>query len=425
MARFSFSWTRLAAVLLAASLAFHVWRAASASITADEAFTANSFVAPSWLEILTADYDANHHVLHSFLCKLSISAFGWSEFSLRLPALFGTALFFWSLWRLLRELAGDTPLLPALCLWIVWWPEMSEYLSLARGYSLALGFFTAALVAGRQERWRSTSLLLGLSAAANLVFVVPAMAFGAALLLRRKLWSRFDELAAPGAVAACVILAIPLSRAAASNFYLGQRTIASSLRGLLHVPGPEFLTLALILLFPLLVLAGAWRERSELAIALGLSLVGLAVLHFGLGRPWPHGRTGLYVLLLALLLVAALARDARWSAIPIGLCALWFIANVSPLRYREWPFDSDNRQVVRFLQDNYPKARAAAHHPLRHMLAFYQRAWKLGTMPPAVEFQPGVTADVYLLRTDEPLPRPTGVRVVRRFPQSGLEIAVP
>jgi len=424
MERFSFNWTRLAAALLAGTLAFHVWRAANTSITADEAFTANSFVAPPWLTILTT-YDANHHVLHSLLCKISVGVFGWSEFALRLPALLGTALFFWCLLRLVRNMVGDSPLLPAVCMFIVWWPEMSEYLSIARGYSLALGLFTAAIALVQTERWRLVSLLLGLSIAANLVFAIPAVALGLALLIRHQLWPRFDELAAPGAVAACILLAIPLSRVGPLSFYVGEQTIAGSLHTLLRMPGPKILAQSVLLLAPLLAVAGAWRERGVLALSTGFSLAGLAVLHFVLKRPLPYGRTGLYLILLTLLLVAALTRGARWPALFFGACALWCIVNIDPWRYLEWTFDADNRQVMTVLHERYPRARVAGHFPLAHMLSFYKRAWNLDEMPGPVECQPGVEADVYVLRTDETLPRPPGLRVIRRFQRSGLELAIP
>ena len=66
MERTSSHWIKLAAAILTAAFALYVWRAATLAITTDEAFTANSFVAPPWLQILTI-YDANHHALHSYL----------------------------------------------------------------------------------------------------------------------------------------------------------------------------------------------------------------------------------------------------------------------------------------------------------------------------------------------------------------------
>jgi hypothetical protein len=46
----------------------NIYRAATQSITIDEAYTYLSFVKPTLWEIMTR-YDANHHVLHSLLCK--------------------------------------------------------------------------------------------------------------------------------------------------------------------------------------------------------------------------------------------------------------------------------------------------------------------------------------------------------------------
>src|SRR2546421_4785714 len=61
------------------------WRAAHQSITHDEAFSFLRFIDGPWSS-LWSRYDAANHVLYSFLAKLSVTLFGLSEFSLRLPS---------------------------------------------------------------------------------------------------------------------------------------------------------------------------------------------------------------------------------------------------------------------------------------------------------------------------------------------------
>jgi hypothetical protein len=61
-------------VLLIALTGFNGYRAYSQSITIDEAYTYLSFVRPPLHQILTT-YDANHHILHSLLCKVTVGCF--------------------------------------------------------------------------------------------------------------------------------------------------------------------------------------------------------------------------------------------------------------------------------------------------------------------------------------------------------------
>ena len=69
----------------------NVYRAATQSVTIDEAFTYNAFLAGPVDDLFTK-YDANHHILNSLLAKLSISLLGLSELTLRLPSLLGGLL---------------------------------------------------------------------------------------------------------------------------------------------------------------------------------------------------------------------------------------------------------------------------------------------------------------------------------------------
>ncbi|MBN9657844.1 MAG: hypothetical protein J0H49_06675 [Acidobacteria bacterium] len=412
------SWARRAALLLAAVFCFHVWRAATTSITTDEAFTYNEFVAPPLLQVLTT-YDANHHVLHSLLCKASIAMLGKGELRFRLPALLGTLLYLWSVWRLTRQRLGDTPLMAAVALLLAVHAGLIDYFALARGYSLGMGFLVYAMAETGVERYRHASLGLGLAVASNPVYIVPAAAWLFSVAVTKRLWRRLEDLVAPGLVAALVILAIPVSRAVSERFYYGAASPWISWHSLMDIPGWPNLSAILILAIPVAVLWGAWIERSVLSITLAVSLTGIVFLHRFAHFPWPYGRTGIYLILLVFLLIAEVARKARWGAIPVALLALVSILSVQPQVYAIWLFDADNKAVAQALEAMHPKGPVAVQFPLEQGLRFYR--------PGAyVVFQPGMKAEVYVLRTDEAgLPRPQGVRVVRRFERSGLEIAIP
>src|SRR5215469_152592 len=82
------------------------YRAATQSITHDEALTyANYLVLP--FSQLFNYYDANHHFLNTVLMHFSTSVFGFSEWSMRLPALAGAALYFAGVYRLVRHFFGE------------------------------------------------------------------------------------------------------------------------------------------------------------------------------------------------------------------------------------------------------------------------------------------------------------------------------
>lgn len=311
-------WTRLTTLLLAAAGAFHLHRAWSLAVTTDEAFTALSFAAPPWLDILTT-YDANHHILHSLLCKLSLTLFGWNALALRLPSLLACLLWFTVARRLARRLFPDSPLQLVLCAWLVLHPALYDWFSLARGYSLALAFLLAAVheLAGPLPTLTRGSLLLGLSAASNFVFAIPAAAVALAWIAVRKSWSRMPDLAVPGAALAFIITAIPLSRAVGSNFYYGAPNLLESLRSLFGIPHQDFISYVLIAAVPITLAAAlAFSRRDEtlrfFVFSLTLCLLAAAALRLA-GVPFPYGRTGTYITLLWIL--SALALAAHLSSI--------------------------------------------------------------------------------------------------------------
>src|SRR5512138_12440 len=98
--------TRWAAAVLCASVfGLNIWRAARQSITIDEAFTYLEYVSQSWSSVFLKMNEANNHVLFSALARLSVLAFGASEFSLRLPSVLASALFLYCVARLAFLLA--------------------------------------------------------------------------------------------------------------------------------------------------------------------------------------------------------------------------------------------------------------------------------------------------------------------------------
>lgn len=138
---------RLPVIVVSAGLSLAIFlyvalRAANLSITHDEALTYAWHVRGGWWEIITfrtPGLPDNNHVLHTLLCKLSVDVLGLSEFSLRIPTLLGCFIFLVGLNCCLRRLVSG------------WWhvvgllvvalnPYIIDYLGVARGYGLGLGF---------------------------------------------------------------------------------------------------------------------------------------------------------------------------------------------------------------------------------------------------------------------------------------------
>jgi hypothetical protein len=351
-------------------LALNVYRANTQSLTVDEAFTYNRFVSPPASEAF-ANYDANNHVLNTVLCRLSVWIFGVSELSLRLPSLFGGAIYLLAMLWLSEWMfgAGRRSIFSFAALAAN--PIVLDYLSAARGYSLGLGFEFLAVVlivfrlsGDRPLQTRFLNYAIGvafaLSAAGNLVFVIPNLvllfvflfllgsgvteprpggsdsrdransAFGVALPAGRG--SVMVEIAVSGLAVFGALMYIPLTHADASSFYIGEASFARSAWILLvrsfnypsvfwarHLELPIAIVTAPAILGSLLLLGivsasrknpwpeNRWRAMLVFPATLTGSLAVLAVLHLLFRFPFPYERTGLYFIPLITLTVLVAA----------------------------------------------------------------------------------------------------------------------
>ncbi|NTW52689.1 MAG: hypothetical protein HGB22_08890 [Chlorobiaceae bacterium] len=180
--------------LVSAGISFVIFfyvamRAATLSITHDEALTYAWHVTGDWLQIVlfkTPGLPDNNHLLHTLLCKISVTLFGLSELTLRLPSLLGCILYLAGLNICLKRIVpGWLQVLGLLLAGMN--PYVLDFMGLARGYGLGLGFTMlglAALLASLADspgKVRQTPALLSLlffllAVLANISFLLVLMA---------------------------------------------------------------------------------------------------------------------------------------------------------------------------------------------------------------------------------------------------------
>ena len=443
------SYRRAAFALLLFLFAANVYRAASQAITVDEAFAYLKLMdGPA--SLLFTTYDACHHVLQSYLGRLSVSLFGVSAFSLRLPTLLGGALYFVVAYRFCLWLFGAGLrfflAVALLCLN----PFVLDFLIAARGYGLALAFlFLAFWKLARFCAGDGTSggpLLLGsglslsASIASNLTMLFPALALalltaflvifqrrGGMLALQRYLAAVF--------VPAFLLMILPLSHAAPADFYYGEESLKAGLNSLaaLSLDRPRLAVsggiLLLVALFPAAALAGCLNElvrgrfrkpdRGDAALFLSgaafwVTLAGLFAAHWLFQVRYPLGRTGIYlVLLFSLHILAAVQWSAgrqgvwTWNARALlgfaGALVCVFALGFRTSYFAEWDFCRLLKPMLARIERDRPPGRATrigGSFEFETCVNFYREKRRLTWLAPVLR-QKMQDGDFYLFTGDD------------------------
>ena len=128
-----------AAGLVAGVFGWNLFRAATLSVTHDEAVTYEWFVALGPQRIYSShEFDANNHVLYSLLAWVSVRLFGLSALALRLPSVLAGLLLLVSAVRLFRLLSGSRGLALVGLAVVALNPLVLDFQVAARGYGLGL-----------------------------------------------------------------------------------------------------------------------------------------------------------------------------------------------------------------------------------------------------------------------------------------------
>lgn len=145
-------WSRACALFLALIFGYAILRAWIVSVTHDEALNILRGAFLPVHDIVSFDVGSVHHLLNTLLIRPVVAVFGLSLFTIRIPALLGCLLFLVSAFKISGLVSrGHRRLLGTLLFCCN--PFLLEFFSLARGYSLGLGFLL----------WGVYLALLGLS----------------------------------------------------------------------------------------------------------------------------------------------------------------------------------------------------------------------------------------------------------------------
>ncbi len=439
-----------AAAIVVLSLAFlgiNLYRAATQSITIDEAYTYLSFVKPPLLQVLTT-YAANNHVLHSLLCKASTDLFGLSELTLRLPSVSGGALYLFSLIQITRLLLKGAWARILVLLLLTLNPLVLDFSSVARGYSLGLGFLFLGLCglllflrkSGNRGHLVLVGAAFGLSVSSVLTFIFPVIAclsvFSVLLPRNRTPGERLKQLSAlwvPAAAVSFLINIGPLSKARRADFVIGFGSIYETLKNTLYpflrhhhaavtimgrqiepfdllYPVSRCTVLVGFVLAALLLVVGFITKRQLLqqdASLLSGSLVAAVLLliaaHRTLGIQYPEARTAIYFVPMVVLAVSGILRDLRgvpplaMAWLPFGAIGLalsiQFVSQINVTYYNQWSFDAGTRAIAQFLlvqPSAGRRVKITATWTLIPCLNFYREMYQASAWEP-VDGQNGET----------------------------------
>jgi len=417
------------------------YRAATQSITVDEATTYLKYVRGNWAGIWT-NYDANNHILYSILAQLSVRAFHISELSLRLPTVIAGFFFVIGIHRVLEATVDSRVIRWITLAAISVAPLMLDFSVAARGYGLGVTLLVWAFYFSIQGRdlWAGIFAGLSMSATLNVAFSVIGLVACPLVLgtgrLRARL-RRCNSVAEPAAVIVLVICYPALRQANIGAFYVGLDTIRRALYDFVSqtvraVPGHggwlgsgfgihaiEYFLLPAVMLFVTAVSMRVFqreeRSRRSLlpAFALLLALGGIVAAHAVLGLNYPVDRLCLHLfvlLALAWAIAASQVANPRIRAIN-GVVAMilivQFLTQLHTSFFAEWVFDAPIKQIAQRLRQEVrgkPPGSVSLTGEWFHTpaLQYYQNVYQLTAIKPVErsDFTPLHGFDYYVLDGD-------------------------
>lgn len=166
--------------LFIALFSYLVLRSVYVPISHDEVGTFYYYIQTGIYLPPDAHWDANNHILNSFLSHLSYKWFGNEPWILRLPNVLSYIIYFWSAWGIAKNL--KTPSLKwGVFLSIVMTHYIFDYFGETRGYGLSMAFLLLALwllqnFLKNRSHWNIIGVVLSLfiATSANLTLLAPS-----------------------------------------------------------------------------------------------------------------------------------------------------------------------------------------------------------------------------------------------------------
>ena len=355
----------------------------------DEATTYNNFVSKP-LHVALANYATpNNHLLHTFLAKLSVAAFGSAEWAIRLPALLAGVALVPATFAYARVVFGRAAALLAAAI-VASSSTLVEYSTNARGYTLvALATLLVLLAATRAVERDSVGAWAAVSVAGALgLYAVPVMVYplggavlwivASGLLAERPLHPILRHLAGAvvGATTLTLILYAPVYaasgiRSVTANEFVEPRTV-TELVDLFpgHVSDTvatwtRDLPLVAAIVLGLGLAAGLvltpWISRFRVPVLLTIAVWSAALL--AVQRVVPYTRVWLFLVPLVAVTVAGfygwLLERRQWGvragsvlAVAVALAGSLLVLEADSVRTsRETGALLDAPAIARFLAD--------------------------------------------------------------------------
>jgi hypothetical protein len=390
-------------VMVIISLGFFslvVLRALKLSITHDEAYTYLHYVTKNWWSIIIykPPHIPNNHILNTLLIKISCLLFGASSFSLRLPnVLFSLVYFYYaaSIAKSFRFPGIQILAFLALCLQVYFF----DFFALARGYGMGLALIIASIYHLYKYRelnnghhiWR-TLIFAAFAVYANFTFLY---AFVALTMLLVIVWMQEGNggtktigiLLRPVLIVTGILfvfIAIPLKNISGDLFggetSFWRDTVDSLIWNMQY--GQHYdLSIGLSYLVAVLILIGAlffvfdtfqnrvskFRFYQDALLLLTLTATVQILQHLLLGTQFLMGRTALvYAPLFLVYIIFLFQRFNEFRAgenIQLVLNSLWVIIlliNFKAINFNntfEWQYDTYNKQALDIIEEDQKEGK--------------------------------------------------------------------
>lgn len=320
-------------------------------------------------------FDANNHLLNSFLGHYIYKLTGDNWFFLRLPNLLAFGLYSIGLYQIINRLSSKWNKI-LIFTGILSMPFVLEYFANCRGYGLSMGFFLMALSMliaflenGKQNRLWFAYVLMILAVASNLTFVTMSVIVIGYIFIYSFL-KRNYKILIPTVVFALTLLPFVqfgLTLKEKGALYYG------SLDGIWDVTGESLaeytlfikgygamiLVIALILFILIYTLRRLLREKvnqlinDTIVVIAGLltgALLMILLLALIMHVNYPSDRTAMYLEPLLLLAFGGIVDQLKWNA--LNLFYLFFpLALILNLSLSTSVFSPDDRMSQQFYND--------------------------------------------------------------------------